>query len=306
MCASASAPALYALPVEAASEDRSPPLEFCREGGFLGIGWGVASEPLDWQSYQRRAIARDGVVHPAVRELHDLPDGTLIWTRDPADGVFYLAMVNGPWRYLHTQAADDCDVHNVRPVRMVACESPSRVPAAMVNRFTGGWAIQRIHDEHAARWSASVFAELTANRGENRPTLDDVLTSYLDDRDVRNLVRAYLQRRLGYLVRPPARRPGLAGWNPVLRDGHGCEAIVRARRGWSRVARDASSLPTGIDRVFVFSPTGSYGPDPAANVTELDYDDMIEFMGSERSSLPDSVAHWVSHALDEDAPPRTD
>jgi hypothetical protein len=279
---SASAPALYALHVEAAADDHATSLEFCRDGGFLGVGWGVACEPLDWESYQRRAIMRDGLVHAAVREIHDLPDGALIWTRDPADGVFYLAMVTGPWRYLHTQAAQDCDMHNVRPVVMVACESSCQVSAAIVNRFTGGWAIQRIHDEHAARWSASLFAELTTGGGEHRPTPDSVLTSYLDDFDVGNLVRAYLQRRLGYLVRPPARRPGCAGWHSVLRDGCGREAIVRARRGWSPVACDVASLPTGIDRVFVFSPTGSYGPDRAPNVTELDYDDMIEFMSNER------------------------
>jgi hypothetical protein len=301
----ANAPALYALPVEAACGDRVASLEFCRDGGFLGVGWGVASEPLDWQTYQRKAIARDGAVHAAVREIHDLPDGALIWTRDPTDGVFYLAMVNGPWRYLHTRAAHDCDVHNVRPVLMAACKSASQVPAAIVNRFIGGWAIQRIHDEHAARWSASLFAELTADGGERRPTLDDVLTSYLDDVDVRSLVRVYLQRRCGYLVKQPRRRPGLAAWDYVLRDGHGRKAIVRARRGWSRVPCDARSLPTDVDRVYVFSPTGTYGPDPAPNVTELDYDDIVEFMRSDVWSLPRTVERRVSHALDEDLSLRT-
>lgn len=260
----------------------------------------MGSEPLDWPSYERRAIERDGVVHAAVQEIYDLPEGSLIWTRDPDDGVYYLAEVTGPWQYLHGHAAESSQMYNVRPVRMVACESASQVPSSIFGCFVGGWVIQRIDDELAARQSASLFAELTGEGGEGRPTLDEVLTSYLDDRDVLDLVRVYLQRRFGYLVRPPARRPAMLGWEDVLRDRVGRKAIVRARCGWSVVPRVAASLPSGaVDQVFVFSPTGTYGPDPAANVSELDYDDVIEFMRSERRTLPPSVEHWVSRSSEE-------
>ena len=86
----------------------------------------------------------------------------------------------------------------------------------------------------------------------------------------------------------------------MLRDGYGREAIVRARRGGSVVPRDAAVLPTdAVDQVFVFSPTGTYGPDPAPNVTELDYYDIIDFMRNDRPILPRSVDHWVSRALDD-------
>jgi hypothetical protein len=49
----------------------------------------------------------------------------------------------------------------------------------------------------------------------------------------------------------------------------------------------------------VFSPTGSYGPDPAPNVVELDYDDIAEFMRTDRRSLPRTVEFWVNKALGE-------
>ena len=299
MCPSPAAPALYALLIDAADEVREVPLKLCRAGGFLGVDWEVGSEPLDWPSYERRAIERDGVVHAAVREIYDLPDGALIWTRDCDDGVYYLAKVTGPWQYLHDHAADSCGMHNVRPVRMVACESASQVPSSIVGCFIGGWVIQRIYDELAARQSASLFDELTGESGEGRPTLGEVLTSYLDDRDLLDLVRVYLQKRFGYLVRRPARRATMVGWEDVLCDSFGRQAIARARRGWSVVPR-AASLPTeAVDQVFVFSPTGTYGPDPAPNVTQLDHDDIIEFMSSERRILPPSVEHWVSRASDE-------
>jgi len=299
MALTEAAPALYALLVGTGSGDGA--MGFCREGGVLGVGWGSESEPLDWEAYEQRAIERDGAVHAAVREIHDLADGSLIWTQDRDDGMYYLAKVTGPWRYLHGEAADRCDLHNVRPVEMVACRSTSQVPAAIVGRFTGWWVIQRIYDEQAARRSASLFAELTAVPGGYHPTLDEVLTTYLDDGEVQKLVCVYLQRRHGYLVRPCGRRPGLAPWEYVLRDDAGREALVRARRGFSCVPRDPCSLPTdAVDLVYVFSPTGTYGPNPASNVVELEYDDVVEFMRRERWSVSATVEQWLSRARDGD------
>jgi hypothetical protein len=294
------APALYALSFDVGS-DSSPAFEFCRDGGFLGVGWGVTSEPLDWPTYEHHAIERYGAVHPAVREIHDLPEGSLIWTRDPADGTYYLAKVTGPWRYLRSRAAQECGVHNVRSVRIVACPSGSQVPDTIARQFVGDWTIQRIDDESAARRSGSLFAALAPDSGDGAPTLDQVLTGYLDDDDVENLVCVYLQNRLGYLLRPTSAGPGIAANEYVLRDAHRHEALVWARRGHSRVPRDARSLPTdAVDQVFVFSPTDTYGPDPAPNVTEIDYEDIIGFIRTERWSLPQSVEHLVGNALDDD------
>ncbi len=302
MCPSPSspAPALYALLLDAGRQDGDGSLDICRESGFLGVGWGVGSAPFDWPSYQQRAIEQDGFVHAAVQEMHDLPDGSLIWTRDPADGVYYLAKVTGPWQYLHGGAPENAGLYNARPARIVACRSVPQVPEAIAGCFVGRWVIQRIHDDHATQRSEWLFDELTGGPGAARPTLDEVLTSYLDDKDVHSLVCTYLQRRFGYLAMPPARHPGVSAWEYVLRDGYRRQAIVRARRGWSPVPRDAPSLAADrIDDVFVFSPTGSYGPDPAPNVTEIDYDDIIEFMRDDRWNLPRKVEFWVSRALDE-------
>ncbi|MGA2924825.1 MAG: hypothetical protein ABSG43_02335 [Solirubrobacteraceae bacterium] len=290
-------PALYALLTATSARRHSAALAFCRERGVLGVGWGGGSQPLDWEDYQALVTARDGAVHAAVREIHDLADGSLIWTHDCADGAYWLAKVTGPWEYLYGAQAEAHDVRNVRPVQIVACVAASQVPAAIVGRFTGWWVIQRIFDEHAARRSAAVFAELTAPPGEHQLTLDEVLTTYLDDRDVQQLVSGYLQRRYGYLVRPWVRRPGLAGWEYVLRDGHGREALVRARRGFSCVPRDPGSLPSrAVDLVYVFSPTGTYGPNPAANVVELEYDEIVAFMRHGCWSTSPAVTGWLDRA----------
>jgi hypothetical protein len=134
------------------------------------------------------------------------------------------------------------------------------------------------------------------------PTLEQVLCDYLDDQELETLLCVYLQNRLGYLLRPVSRQPPVDADGYVLRNALRDVALVHARRGHVAVARDARSLGAQeVDRVFVFSPTDTYGPDPAPNVTEIPRDEMVEFIRSERWSIPQSVEEWVSRALDHDA-----
>jgi hypothetical protein len=151
------APALYALMVEHPA-DNPAPLEFCRNRGFLGVGWGVGNHPLDWKSYEERAIEHNGAVHTAVREIHELPVGALIWARALAGGDFYLAKVTGPWRYLHGPDAEKTGMHNVRPVEMVAFDA-SNVPLAIATQFVGNWVIQRFYGQYALHRSSVLFDE---------------------------------------------------------------------------------------------------------------------------------------------------
>ncbi len=156
---SAPAPPLFTLCVRDVSGGTSA-FEFCLRTRVLGVGCGISSVPPDWPSYEEQAIAETGRVHSAARAIHELPDDALIWTRDPRDGRFYLGSVTGRWRYLHGPEADACDVHNVRPVELVACDAGAYVPVTISSQFIGDWTIQRIHDPVAARCSVATFAEL--------------------------------------------------------------------------------------------------------------------------------------------------
>lgn len=130
-------------------------------------------------------------------------------------------------------------------------------------------------------------------------TLDEVLADRLDDGELENLVCVYLQNRHGYMLRPPSRLSGEVHAGPVFRDADHREAVVCARGGHAPVPRDSQSLLTGaVDRVFVFSPTDTYGPDPAPNVIEIDHAEIIDFIRSERWSLPQGVEYWVDRARD--------
>jgi hypothetical protein len=151
-----SAPALCALQMEYSCDDPSAAFALCRERSVLGLGWRV-------EAHEQGAAADIGAtaVHPAVRAFIDLPEGALVWTRDPDDGTFYLAEICGTWTYLDDPAATAADLHNVRPVRMVACPVPTQVPLPVANAFIGSWTLQLIHNSMTTLRSAAVFAGLT-------------------------------------------------------------------------------------------------------------------------------------------------
>lgn len=112
------------------------------------------------------------------------------------------------------------------------------------------------------------------------PTLDEVLTTHLEDEQLEELVCVYLQNRFGYLVRG----------DYLLCHPEREAATVQVR---SRPPRLATTRT--VERVYAFPPTGR---PPRPNVTELDYEDFVSFIVSERWSLPLGVAPWVSRALD--------
>jgi hypothetical protein len=108
------------------------------------------------------------------------------------------------------------------------------------------------------------------------PTLDEVLTTHLEDEQLEELVCVYLQNRFGYLVRD----------DYVLCHPEREAATVQVR---SRPPRRT------VERVYAFRPTARTG---LPRVVELDYEDLADFIRSERWSLPLGVAEWVSRALD--------
>lgn len=129
--------------------------------------------------------------------------------------------------------------------------------------------------------------------------MDETRQSCLSAQDLEDLVAVYLQRRHGYLVLPGSRRPDTPAYEYVLLHPDGHVAVVQVKSGWSTVPRDADSLPVdSVDRVYVYSPTASYGENPAPNVKALTSEELIDFMRAEPTCLPPMVAHWVRRATD--------
>ncbi len=166
MSGGSSTPALCALQMEHGCDDPSAAFALCRERSVLGLGWGVEATHNPREEIETGTRVPEQGIHPAVRAFIDLPEGALVWTRDPDDGTFYLAEIRGPWAYLDDPAATAADLHNVRPVRMVACPVPTQVPIPVSNAFIGAWTLQLIHNSMTTLRSAAVFAGLSLDDTE--------------------------------------------------------------------------------------------------------------------------------------------
>ena len=126
-------PALCALQMEHSCDDPSAAFALCRERSVLGLGWGV--DPSDEVRDAAAAMSRRRTgIHPAVRAFIDLPEGALVWTRDPDDGTFYLAEICGPWTYFDDLEATAADLHNVRPVKHGRVSGSDSGPGARCQR----------------------------------------------------------------------------------------------------------------------------------------------------------------------------
>jgi hypothetical protein len=262
------------------------------------MGWGVGGQDVDWPTYSHLAREKYGAVNSSVRRLHDLPDGALVWLRDTR-GAYYLAQVTGPWMYASGTDAERHDIHNVRPASIVACGVESLVPGKVLNSFIPNRTLQAIRDDPARRGSAAQYSQLTGQPSLWKPTYEELLTSFLSASDLEDLVAAYLQQHEGYMVLPATRRRDTPAYEYVLVHPDGHQAVVQVKGGWSVVPRDAGSLPTElVEHVYVFSPTESYGPDPAPNVETIQSRDLLAFMHSPQSCLPPMVKYWTRLAAD--------
>jgi hypothetical protein len=94
------------------------------------------------------------------RRLAELPEGTFVWTRDPA-GWFHLGRVAGPYRRERSAAARAAGIVHVRPTRWL--DRPfgdDEVPARVAYAFArGGRNLQRIRDDEAERRTAALWDE---------------------------------------------------------------------------------------------------------------------------------------------------
>ncbi|MEH3154482.1 MAG: GAF domain-containing protein [Gordonia paraffinivorans] len=97
-----------------------------------------------------------------VERFAQVPDGSLVWTRD-ADGEYFVGRLTGPLRQDHTADAVEAGLTEIRPCTWTEQPVPEReVPAATLATFArGGRNFQETH--HPDVWAQSV--EVWRRRG---------------------------------------------------------------------------------------------------------------------------------------------
>jgi hypothetical protein len=149
---------IYRAPMRARDRD-VPGADVGLERGLVAIG-GVLEHPTATIDEAVDAtVAADGPkAGRMLQRFADLPDGTLVWTRD-SGGAYHLGRIAGPWRYDGSLAAQAPGLGHTRAVDWRPEPlGEDDVPAAVAESFArGGRNLQRIHGEQAERRTAELW-----------------------------------------------------------------------------------------------------------------------------------------------------
>lgn len=148
-----------------------PAVERALAIGVCGVG-GILDTPPT--SLEEALVAVDAAhgerMARRLERFAAVPDGALVWTRD-GDGLLWLGMLDGPWRYDSTAAAREVDLVHVRPCRWLdAPTPPADIPSAVRATFArGGRNWQRIRDPDVAKESVALWCRDGGRSGVTPP-----------------------------------------------------------------------------------------------------------------------------------------
>jgi hypothetical protein len=106
----------YRAPLRSRRNDVDPALAVTRalECGLVGMGGVLRSTPRSLaQGLAALSEAYDERLARRVERFALVPDGAVVWTRDP-DGRYRRGRITGPWRYDDDPAAVTADLVHVR------------------------------------------------------------------------------------------------------------------------------------------------------------------------------------------------
>ena len=163
-------PALMRINLKPAA-GQTDPRQLCLDRGVVGVGWAVDDVDIDqelglsWEEYCRRAREKYGATWGAVATLHDLPRGSVMWTRTGYGREktrFYVGMIIGNWKYcVKDNEAQDADIVNVRQTSWVEVGGYAAVPPGIAKAFTPS-TLQAMRDPEAVRFSENLAINLIA------------------------------------------------------------------------------------------------------------------------------------------------
>jgi ribosomal protein S18 len=285
---------VWRLNINPASDEDTDPRQFCFENDILGFGWpiGDASADITWEEYTEKAGEKYGDTSwtKATNALRKMEVGDLCWTRD-AEGRYYLARVEGPWRYEGGRKHRKADVVNVRDCRWVEVGAPDAVPGKVVGSLNVGGTLQRVNGDAVQQYSEMLFQRLDETAGDSQEIDTDDLFSLISADDCEDLVGLYLQER-GYRLIPSTCKKSTSRFEYVLKHREtGEKAYAQVKRGGESLEADKYAPDDGM--AFLFTAEGNQ-KGSASNVEFIDPDTLRQFVTDNHQLLPDSVQSWVT------------
>ncbi|WP_249019134.1 hypothetical protein [Conexibacter sp. S30A1] len=283
------------------SPDWDEAKEYCRKAGLVGVGWGFSRlrDNARLATVISACNGRKGWSQGAatIRRLaEDVEDGDLMWTRDGL-GRYWLAQINGPWRYDKSPLSVKYDLYNVRPACWLKTSwRDFEVPGAVVRSFTGpGQSLRRIGDHPAAIRITEMLWE-AETRGGNVVasfTPEEAIREIFDPTDIEDLVLLSLQAA-GWVLIPSSRLHDTPVYEAALRrPGSGKVAVVSVKSGPDnhvdmRALRDAA----GSAKAFAYSTHNRY-EGKQDGITKITTRSLTAFMSEHPELLPPRIERWL-------------
>jgi len=272
--------------------------EWCLRGGgdgWAAVGWGLWDDHYDgisWEEYVRWHTDESKVVNDSVRRLHELPSGTLVWTRR-RDGSYWLGEITGAWHYRDGAEAQRHDIFNVRPCYWWRVGTQDSVPGIVVSNFNRSKTLNPVANRGAVLYTRRLHAQLAGRAGTIEPADPrEVIESLLGALDLEDLVAVYLQDEHDLLLVNRGR--STVGYEYVLRHRlTGRRAVATVKSGGAAV--DLDGLPVDPDlAVWAYAVSGRSHGAPRDDVRWVTTEELVRFVQRRLSVLPDQVVRWLN------------
>jgi ankyrin repeat protein len=289
---------LWRLNIKTASRPGFDARRFCLENNFLGIGWPAeeaGNAPRDFEHYVELGNIEysqngDNGWWTAVNAIgNKMEVGDLCWTRDTA-GVYYIGKVFGEWRYIHSDEADNYDIHNVRLCQWRRVGLVDAVPGAVERSFGPSRTLQPIKDATAATYSQYLYYGRAMH-----PDIAFDPFSLFSPADHEDLAALYLQDR-GYYLLPSTVKKTTAVYEWVMRHKQtGMRAVLQVKSGAEAI--NLEQFPEQDCKVFVVAADNAhYGIKPD-NVILISRNDLLTFALQHRQVLSERITHILDWAV---------
>jgi len=288
---------LWRLHVRPDAKETFDPVDVCLTHRIIGVGWRVSEAPDTGDAYLRigeREYGDRGWRTAANAIVRRIAVGDLVWFRS-TQGVYYLALVTGPWQYRVDSPFLEADIVNTRPAEIV--EVGPSVPGKIVSSFYRGATLQTIGGETSSLWSAIRFNELSRTRTVAVPKSAANLFDLIRDDELEDAVGLYLQSKHEFVVVPSSRtrrNDTIFYEYQLLSERTGRPAYVQVKSGDEVI--DFGWYVNFPCDVWVFSPAGYVGT-PGSHVRVVDKNELRSFLFDKASPLPDNLRVWVQWAI---------
>jgi hypothetical protein len=283
-------------------------VDYCLEGGLVGIGWGIevleSGAPLaDVLAAIRETELRGWGAQAAstVRLFaEEAKVGDFVWTRD-LHGRFRLGRIAGDYRYDNSEKAKATDTHQVRDADWAEQPlSDLEVPGAIIRAFSGtSTSFSRMWNRGARLYTAWLWEKLHDREPAPLGFSPAEVLEQLEPYDLEDLIYTWMQVCGDYLALPKARRTDTPAyeWTMLHRKTHR-PAIVQVKSGDQAVDLEAlaAAAPNDETILYAFSAANMYTGTPARAPIKIGTDELLAFVASAPELLPERVRTWFELA----------